>query len=551
MIISFYSYKGGVGRTQLAVNLASYLCYHKGLKILMIDWDLEAPGLHFYFKKDEIKHKGIIDLFVEFETKFQNYTNIKEADLPKFDDTYIVKNVSKTILSKGRIDLITAGYYDESYKEYNKKVNTFNWQNFYEKLDGVTFIEYLKKQLKDLDYDFIFIDSRTGVSDYSGIVNVQVPDINILVIAPTKQNFTGSYRIAENIKNSNYVQKGYRKPIIMPILSRIDLSIEQKSDNWLSDFKRTFGSYIRDFCEYSGLQESEYISDTLLDYKRDISFGEQVLFSSRFSAINEKTLARQYQLISEYIIKIKKPETEIKRTKKNIKDINLKSDINSVFVFGNTGVGKSTLLASISKYLSVNFRLEMNPDNKQGMLIMLNDWIRQLNKHSFPSRTPIETINEIDIKVNTETPIRLKIFELAGENLNKIDIENTGELSSSIINLINSSNIYFIVTDVNNAQRDDILIWQFFNLLQHNNIDIKAICLFICKWDLLKEEITINDFVKESMPQCTQWLNSNSLRINTISVFSFSIGKVTDDEIVTIDYSYPKIVIDWLFNAIK
>ena len=110
MIISFYSYKGGVGRTQLAVNLASYLCYHKGLKILMIDWDLEAPGLHFYFKKDEIKHKGIIDLFVEFETKFQNYTNIKEADLPKFDDTYIVKNVSKTILSKGRIDLITAGY---------------------------------------------------------------------------------------------------------------------------------------------------------------------------------------------------------------------------------------------------------------------------------------------------------------------------------------------------------------------------------------------------------------------------------------------------------
>jgi MinD-like ATPase involved in chromosome partitioning or flagellar assembly len=48
MIYTFYSYKGGVGRTMALANVAE-LFYQTGLKVLMIDWDLEAPGLERYF----------------------------------------------------------------------------------------------------------------------------------------------------------------------------------------------------------------------------------------------------------------------------------------------------------------------------------------------------------------------------------------------------------------------------------------------------------------------------------------------------------------------
>lgn len=301
MIFSFYSYKGGVGRTQLAVNLASYLCYYQRKKILLIDWDLEAPGLHFYFEGFEnVQNKGIVELFTSFVDKMQEVElEAKEEELPQLDESYIVKNVAKSSQHEGKIDLITAGFYDENYKLYNQKANAFNWKEFYDKLDGGNFIELLKKQLKALDYDYVFIDSRTGISDYSGIVNVQIPDVNVLVVAPTNQNFAGALRIAENIKNAPYIKDGNRKPIIMPILSRVDLSIER--NDWGQKFQETFGILIHEFCSYIEISQINYMENTRLDYKRDISFGENNLFNDTQIEINRDTLAEQYKFIAKLI----------------------------------------------------------------------------------------------------------------------------------------------------------------------------------------------------------------------------------------------------------
>ena len=42
--VTFYSYKGGVGRTMAMANVAALLA-RKGRKVVMLDFDLEAPGL--------------------------------------------------------------------------------------------------------------------------------------------------------------------------------------------------------------------------------------------------------------------------------------------------------------------------------------------------------------------------------------------------------------------------------------------------------------------------------------------------------------------------
>ena len=47
-IVTFYSWKGGVGRTLALANTAVQLA-RSGRKVLMVDWDLEAQGLHQYF----------------------------------------------------------------------------------------------------------------------------------------------------------------------------------------------------------------------------------------------------------------------------------------------------------------------------------------------------------------------------------------------------------------------------------------------------------------------------------------------------------------------
>ncbi|WP_268761970.1 AAA family ATPase, partial [Frankia casuarinae] len=48
-IITFYSYKGGSGRTMALANVA-WLLAASGKRVLTVDWDLESPGLHRYFR---------------------------------------------------------------------------------------------------------------------------------------------------------------------------------------------------------------------------------------------------------------------------------------------------------------------------------------------------------------------------------------------------------------------------------------------------------------------------------------------------------------------
>ncbi len=65
-IITFYSYKGGVGRTMALANVAVLIAQWK-YKVLIVDWDLEAPGLEYFFKdyldlETVTQQTGIVDL---------------------------------------------------------------------------------------------------------------------------------------------------------------------------------------------------------------------------------------------------------------------------------------------------------------------------------------------------------------------------------------------------------------------------------------------------------------------------------------------------------
>src|SRR2546421_2988553 len=74
MIYTFYSYKGGVGRSMALANVAEWF-YEQGLRVVMIDWDLEAPGLEsFFVSGDEIEKvrakPGLIDMLLAYEDQY-------------------------------------------------------------------------------------------------------------------------------------------------------------------------------------------------------------------------------------------------------------------------------------------------------------------------------------------------------------------------------------------------------------------------------------------------------------------------------------------------
>ncbi len=70
-VITFYSYKGGTGRTMALANVAWILAAN-GYRVLAVDWDLESPGLHRFFapfidRAALDSTRGVIELIREYE----------------------------------------------------------------------------------------------------------------------------------------------------------------------------------------------------------------------------------------------------------------------------------------------------------------------------------------------------------------------------------------------------------------------------------------------------------------------------------------------------
>lgn len=323
MIVTFYSFKGGVGRSQLLANLANYLCHYKNKKILLIDWDLEAPGLHHYFGNDFEVKEGLLEFFEEFCRKIRYGGKIPVDQLPsvlKNKDIYIT-NIQKSQNKSGAIDILPGGNY---LNQYYGRLNDFEWYEFYELLDGKRFIEIFKVQLRSLDYDYIFIDSRTGFSDYQGICNIQIPDINVIVVGPSYQNFEGSNKAIRRILESPYTKEYKKSPtIIIPILSRLDRN-DEESWKWFNLFRDEYSATIQKLFKhlipYSYAKKTEkviaelkntYIEDTLLEYKIQISFGEKLLFKHTKKEFGHTSLEKQFQEIAEVIEFIKNRNEEV------------------------------------------------------------------------------------------------------------------------------------------------------------------------------------------------------------------------------------------------
>jgi MinD-like ATPase involved in chromosome partitioning or flagellar assembly len=399
MILTFYSYKGGVGRSMALANIAQWY-YLQGKRVVIADWDLEAPGLEGYFHSDderlkEIKSKpGIIDMLEEYKLRYSkfklevtkaqqevqsisaklldelqqteidweyinemlnSYALFQKDDLsqikseiskvskkpemsiadiskilkPKLDGSNLANTISLNINNKIKedyLDLGSIGIYLSTYSlfkkedvpaivsqlqeivneksvnenslykilstyipagaatesatvflgevtnlqnylqpmysspsygsdkegvwllsagsrqeftEYAKKVQNFNWTEFYASYNGESYFEWLRQQLVSFA-DVILIDSRTGVSEMSGVSTRQLADTIVIITAPNPQNLTGAANMVKSFVNED-VKKARKnrdlKVLIIP--SRIDVSESALLNKFQATFYRT------------------------------------------------------------------------------------------------------------------------------------------------------------------------------------------------------------------------------------------------------------------------------------------------------------------------
>jgi cellulose biosynthesis protein BcsQ len=185
-VITFYSFKGGVGRSMALANTAFELA-QTGRRVLIVDFDLEAPGLLDYeIEKPEDLPGGVI----EFVTDYLNTGIVPDAMDYIFESTAFPE-------TGGKIFVMPAGRIDNTYQA---RFGQVNWAEFYAERDGYVVMEDLRAQWQDRnDFDYVLIDSRTGYTDIAGICTRQLPDAVCLVFTPNLQNLSGIKRIYSEI----------------------------------------------------------------------------------------------------------------------------------------------------------------------------------------------------------------------------------------------------------------------------------------------------------------------------------------------------------------
>ncbi|MCU0755918.1 MAG: AAA family ATPase, partial [Xanthomonadales bacterium] len=224
-IITFYSYKGGVGRSFALANIAAILAQW-GARVLCVDWDLEAPGLHHFFPEliGKESPNGLLDLLESAKTTkpakprpAMRRATIKTTNrrVPlRWQDCLNTARVGATGKS---VDLIVAG---QDADDYAQRVHGLNWEALYAEYGLGEFLERMRQEWT-AEYDYVLLDSRTGLTDIGGVCTIHLPDIIVSVFTANQQSMQGTEYMARRInvqRRDFFYSSG--QALILPLLSR-------------------------------------------------------------------------------------------------------------------------------------------------------------------------------------------------------------------------------------------------------------------------------------------------------------------------------------------
>ncbi|NGZ18720.1 AAA family ATPase [Vibrio aestuarianus] len=190
-VVTFYSYKGGVGRTTSIALFARYYA-NLGKKVFVLDCDFEAPGLINFFGVSQFDNpkSGIVEYIND--KKFDSTINLNED---------YVYEVSSAYSGEGRINMMPAGnifganisHYLEGLARVdmngpNALLNEFN--NIFQDIE------------RNYEPDVILVDSRTGFNNVFGALS-QLSHTIVGLAGDDHQNEPGLNMLLEQLNDEN------------------------------------------------------------------------------------------------------------------------------------------------------------------------------------------------------------------------------------------------------------------------------------------------------------------------------------------------------------
>ncbi|GAA0223976.1 FxSxx-COOH system tetratricopeptide repeat protein [Cryptosporangium japonicum] len=296
VVVTFYSYKGGTGRTMALANVA-WILASSGHRVLVVDWDLESPGLHKFFRPfldDETLRAtpGVIDLITDFAFAVTDHTEREDGWHLEFAD--ILRCAISVDWSHfpagGGLDFVSAGRQN---RDYSSSVSSLDWDNFYVRLGGGQFLDALRANMKS-HYDYVLIDSRTGYSDVADICTIQLPDVLVDCFTLSDQAIEGASAVARTI-DTRYADRNIR---ILPVPMRVDEAEKEKLDAGRALARARFARFPRGL---RGEDADRYWSSVEIPYRPFYAYEETLATFGDATPAPPSSLLAAYERLTEAI----------------------------------------------------------------------------------------------------------------------------------------------------------------------------------------------------------------------------------------------------------
>jgi tetratricopeptide (TPR) repeat protein/MinD-like ATPase involved in chromosome partitioning or flagellar assembly len=223
----------------MALANVAILLSQWGNRVLVVDWDLEAPGIERYFEEmipgssQEVHAKnGIIEMADELRRKGES----------RWKDSVIRFPVPG---ASGQLDFLSAGRRDDGYVE---RLQRLDWEALFQDHDFGRRLETIRNEWQE-EYDHVLIDSRTGITDIGGICTIYLPDVLVALFTANHQSVEGVADVisrARRARSSLPVDRGAL--VCVPVPARDESRTEyEQSIQWRNIYYELFSQLYADF----------------------------------------------------------------------------------------------------------------------------------------------------------------------------------------------------------------------------------------------------------------------------------------------------------------
>ena len=156
-------------------------------------------------------------------------------------------------------------------------MNTVPWELLFYRAPGLfdAFAGYVSAR-----YDYVLIDSRTGLTDISGICTMLMPQKLVVVFTPNRQSLDGVLDLAKQAIGYRLTASDMRPLVIFPLASRIDNSETDLRVKWRhgdgSGYQPRFERFFNESYGLTDCKLESYFDAAQIPHSARFSYGERI-----------------------------------------------------------------------------------------------------------------------------------------------------------------------------------------------------------------------------------------------------------------------------------